>query len=296
MAEETTGRENDQEIEMRARNMGWIPEEEWDPDKAGGRPKPKYFKTAREFVDSVEGNIPQLLERNRYLDNEVTRLNDQVKSMETKLDETGKLVQHLHDSSKALGERAYKKGKEEALAEMRKAADEGDPEKFDRAKEQLDKLEEDRAKETAPEPAKEPAKDPEPKEPEPAKPNIDPETQAWVDKNTWFQSDFLLNQAMIEIHGEVRIEHPDLSITEQLDESKRRLVEKFPRKFGVNPAREAPSSVGSPGPGHRKSEGKRTFQDLPREDQESFERQRAFMAERGVEYTREEFLRDYQWE
>ena len=57
----------DPQVEVRARNMGWVPEAEWDEERATreGKRKPKVFKTATEYVADNEASLPMLRATNR---------------------------------------------------------------------------------------------------------------------------------------------------------------------------------------------------------------------------------------
>lgn len=290
--------ENDQEIEVVARNMGWVPEEEWDDSAAAkaGRPKPRRFKSAREFVDSVRANLPIALERNEALNTQVTTLKTELEQTRAKLEETGNLVRSMHDNAQKLRERAFQQGREDVLKRMEEAADEGDGEKFRAARAELDKIDEEAKVQAEPKKEEPAASDQKPKANNEAAPQVDAETQAWVDANAWFQKDITLNSYMIEMHGAVRNEHPGLSISEQLEMAADRVKERFPEKFGINPHRDAPATVGSPGrPRVRDGGPKRLFSDLPEEDRQNFRSMQRLFKERGEEYTEEQFLADYAW-
>ena len=297
----------DPQVEVRARNMGWVPEAEWDEEKAAkeGRRKPGRFKAAEEYIKDIESNIPALIGRNRHLSDKVTGLEQQVAripDLEAKLDDTGRLAEHLLESQKRSADAAYQRCIEATEKRMKQAVKESDDEAYDAAKADRDRLEEERT-ETEPEPP--PRREPEVKEPErnddtpearrrAAREKLDPETRSWVESNPWFDTDIVLNGAMIEELGEVKTERPGLSVSDGLAEAKRRVMDKFPRKFGLNPARDAPPTVGRPGPGGQHTNG-HAFADIPREDQESFRRQQRIMKERGTEWTDEEIAASY-WE
>jgi len=302
----------DSQIEIRARNMGWKPESEWDDEQAArdGKRKPKVFKTAEEYVRDVDASVPILRERNEFLSNEVTKLNGrlgEIDELKTKLDDTGRLAEHLLESQKRSADAAYQRGIEATEKRMKQAVKESDDEAYDAAKADRDRLEEERAVETTevapPEP---PRREPESQRRDDNGPEavearrremrkkLDPETRTWVEANSWFDDSLLLNQAMMREFGRVKVERPGVGVTDALNEAKRRVQDKFPEEFGLNPARDAPPTVGRPGPGGQHTNG-HAFADVPREDQESFKRQQKIMKERGVEFTEQEFLDRYEW-
>ena len=80
------------------------------------------------------------------------------------------------------------------------------------------------------------------------------------------------------------------------DEAKQRVVEKFPRKFGINPARNTAPSVRTPSGAERRTSS-RSFSDIPPEDQASYRRQQRIMKEqRGIDWTDEEIAAAHPWD
>lgn len=274
-------------IDERARRMGWRPEEEWD-DSRGTR-RPAKFLTAEEYLDKVANDLPVLRERNRFLDETVVKLDRQVGEMGARLTETGELVKTLHEQNKQIGERARAQARRELEEEQRNAVLEADPEKFDAAKARLAELDKpsEPARETPPVPVP---------TPKPA-PTQDPVVTAWRSENQWFDKDQTLNAYAIEENINVNRETPGISASEALAETKRRVMEKFPEKFGINPRRSAPSAVQTPGaPRDAKRGNGKSFDDLPEEAKTAFSRLQKNMKERGVDYKPEEYLADYAWD
>lgn len=298
----------DPQIEIRARNMGWVPETEWDEERAAreGRQKPLKFKTAEEWVRDTEASVPMMRGQIRAMSDELTALKDkaaEVDSLKSKLDDTGRLAEHLLESQRRSNQAAYDRGILDAEARMKQAVKEGDEAAYDEAKADRDRLDAERVQEFEAEAPPPPQRQEQQRQQEDtpearrqaARSRLDPETRSWVEANGWFDNDIVLNGAMIEELGMVKTEMPGVSVTEGLEEAKRRVVEKFPRKFGINPAREAPSSVRQPSGGPTRTKN-RTFADIPAADQESYRRQQRFMKERGVEWTDDEIVASHQWD
>ena len=65
-----------------------------------------------------------------------------------------------------------------------------------------------------------------------------------------------------------------------------------PEKFNINPRRDAPSAVSQPS-GARQNDGSKSFDSIPRADQEAYEKHRKMMESKGVKYTKAEFMADY---
>lgn len=251
--------EDQRKLEARARRMGWVPQAEFRGD-------PAKWVDAEEFIEIGLGNNRILAERNEKLDREVVEL-------KSKVDESGQVLGALHGQIKALNDRfinadraGYARGRAEAEARMRAAAAEADVEAFDAAKADLDAY--DRAPPPAPEA---------PRTAAPARPQIDPVTQAWVgeSRNEWFK-DEELSEAAIVAHKRLIAKNPRYKTPEgQLEglnaareevfkRYRDEIAERYPHLI-ENPRRAASGSVRSPsgdrGSGARSK--KRTVADLP---------------------------------
>lgn len=264
--------------EKRARDLGWVPESDWDDERAEreGRRKPSKFITADEFIERTEGNLPIMRDQMR-------RMEAKLADADGKLNDMHGILSTQREMSRKAVERAYARGVEAAEAKMREAVVEGDTDKYDAAKEELAKLAEHA-------PVAE-----EPKRPEqPAKVEIDPVTTSWVAQNPWFQADADANRAMISEHSKIKKANPDLPLWEQFEKAKRIVMKRYPEAFNINPRREAPASVDTPS-GARQNGGKASFDSIPKADQDAYERQRKMFEGRKPpeKYTKEEFMRDY---
>jgi len=280
-----TEHEPDPEIEARARRQGWVPEDEWDDVRAEaeGRHKPTRFVTAQEYLDRIESNAPMMRAELRKSDKERAELRKQ-------LDEVGSLVKWQAKQAKTQREKAYEQGIKDAEARMRQAVTEADTEGFETAKADHERLIEEARADDGPK-----FETDEPPAGEGKKGKTDPDTQAWLDKNPWFNKDPELNASMIKRHQKVLNEMPGLSITESLDEAKRRVVERFPDEFGINPRRKAPGAVSHPSGdrGNRSSSIQQRFNALPAEDKAIYAKHKEMFAARNAEYTVEEFMEGY---
>jgi len=288
------------QYEERARTMGWFPEDEWDEERAErtGMKKPAKFLSAEDFITKVEGELPILRQTNRALGDKVTRLEKEVTetstSLQGKIDDLSLLVEDMHRSNREIGKRAYEKGLREAQAIKKQAIEEGDHDAVDKADQTIADLE--AVKPSDEDPPARASDDRPPQNGSDRTPRLEPEMQSWINANPWFMRDATLNAFVIEEHGILMQERPGVPEHELLDEVKQKAIDTFPRKFGKNPRRSAPASVGSPGPGRGRESGGNTFADIPAEDQAAFRRQKEYMAEKGIEYTKEEYVSEYQFD
>ena len=305
--EEVRDRENDDggagddgaasEVEKTARRLGWRPESEWD-DTRGTRRPPK-FLTADEYIAKVENDVPVLRERLRHQDQQIGVLDTKVTDLSGKLGESTALIKTLVEQNKSVGKRAYEKAKRELAAEKLAAVSAADTDAYAgvvQREQELDKEFEDvevvaTRTETKPAVVAQPTATTEP----------DPITKAWLAENTWFTKDPVLNAfARSEndaVWAKAKEDGESLGKLDALIETKRRVVEKFPERFGINPRRNSKGSVNEPRGGQEKPKkpGQHTFDDLPEDAQQTYERLKVQFADRGEKYTKEEYVADYQF-
>lgn len=251
------------EIEDRARKMGWVAKEEFkgDPDR---------WRPADEFVSRGENLLPILQANNRKLEG---RLAD----METKNKQLLETMEELTVFTRTATERERKKAREEALAEITEAAKTADPERASRAAQTLSAID------AAPAPQRTEQRT------EPEKPKADPEIQAWIGENKWFNTSPKLNGYALETYGELERDAPGMSTAERLAETKKRTMEAYPEAFGMS-KRATAASVASPSGGPAPKKG-RTYDDLPADAKRACDK---FVGTiKG--YKREDYVRDYDW-
>lgn len=200
-------------IEDRARLRGWKPESEYHGP-------PGRWRSAEEFMRVGENDRAVLFEENRRLETKLNRVS-------RKFDQQTQTIEELRagvEAMKNLAQRADERGYGRALSELKDkrtaAVEIGDRQTFDQIDQQIDVLQAERAKVTAP---------PEPVAP---KPKIAPEILEFVEANPWYNSDQTLNRSMQAFFQAVEIKHPGYSLDEKLETAKARVVAEFPEKFG----------------------------------------------------------------
>lgn len=166
---------------------------------------------------------------------------------------------------------------------QRKATAEADVATFDEADRQIRYLEQQRPlSETKP--AKQ--NDPAPSQPDPA-------AIAWMGENPWFNTDTNLRAAAIAVDATLLVEQPHLSVADRLKKVKEAVVAANPSKFPTQVRQQAPA-VSRPGmqtaPRSAKPKEK-TESDLPAEDRAIMDR-----LVRQKVLTKEQYLKDYQWD
>lgn len=237
----------EKQYEERARRQGWRPKEQYSGD-------PARWVDAKTFVLRGEAELPLIRERFRKMDDQFATTKTELADTKKKLNEASEVLVELRDMSRAAEERAYKRAVAELQAKQREAVREASEAKFEEAQREIDSL---------PKPKPIPAKvDPPARETTPAVAPPSPVYAQWVAENSWFNTDRILNVVAIEEEKAIQVEFPGWSVSDQLDEVKRRVMDRFPEKFG-NKRRSAPAAVArSEAPPPARSKGK-TVKDLP---------------------------------
>lgn len=252
--------EEEQAVEAQARRMGWRPEAEYKPGR-GNRP----WVDAATFVERGMSELPVLRNRYRELDSKFDNVTKELVDTKKTITEQAQVLAELREMSKNAEDRAYIRAARELAARERQAVESADTAAYDAVQRERQDLEQHRTRPVAA-PVAAPTVAPATSAP-PAPP---PEVAQWIQENPWFTTDRVLNQVAIAFDAEVKAEHPDWTVTEQLAEAKARVVARFPEKFG-NARRAAPATVltsnNSPPPRKGKS-----VKDLPKEFQDAFAR------------------------
>lgn len=293
----SSGGSADPQVEARARRMGWRTEADFEDGSMERRP-PK-FLSAEEYIEKVESDLPILRERNRFLDNTVSKLESkldetakELKTNNTRMDELGKLVEDLHSQNQAVGKRAYEAAKRDLEAVKRRAVSEADEATYDEADRRLSELDRYRPDDT-PKPKKQAADDDEPapkrQAETPPAPKISRVAQDWIDSNKDLMTDPVTNPVAVSLH--TRNMASGMTETESLAKLTEQIKAEFPHKFN-NARREAPSTVAGSSPQGRTTK-KQTFDSLPADAKQTYERLERYMASKGKSYTKETYAKDY---
>lgn len=271
-----------------ARRLGWRPEEEW---KGPESKKPREFLPAKEYIDQTLSAVPAMRERIRRYDQTVDQQGRQITDLNSKIADQGQLLRELLDRSRGAEKAGYERARRELEAQKREAVTAADPAAYDRADAQLQALEKQHAEVAKPvDPPADTRAPPARQEQQP--PQVAPEVAEFVRENPWFNTDKVLHVAAVDTLDQVDKEMPGASLAERLAETKRRVEEEFPQRFGRNPRRDAPSTVNPPSGGNGgRQPKKKTVADLPAEAKAELARFKNLI--KG--FTDEEYLADYQW-
>lgn len=218
-------KEQEPDIEARARRMGWVPKEEFRGPESG-------WKDAEAFVEAGENALPVLRERNRKLDSEVAKLQAIVRELPGKL---SKIEQQM-----------YERATRELKDRQRKAVESGDVEEFDAVEREISSLQKQA------------------KEEDGGKKKVDtqPIVDAWAKQNPWFNDDEDMAAYAQGIHSKTWDGNPD-TLEENLEMVTERVKKTFAAKF-ENPNRQKPAAVEGNGAKIKTKRGK-GYDDMPAE-------------------------------
>lgn len=253
---------SEEEAESQARLLGWRPKDEFngDDDK---------FTDAKTFLDRANTNIPMLRENAKKIDARNRQLEEQIKSMNEKLQA---LTKRADDADKLGYERAIR----EIEARQRKAVENGDVDEWDNLQKQKQDL------------------NVKPTHTAPTNQNIDINDQIAIQvfeqSNPWFKKDPELNEDMVGFIMGIKSKNPDLALSEVLERAKERTIRANPDKF--TDKKNTVLSSSSEG-------GRKSYASIPAADRAVFDRELERnirdMEIRGVAKEKiEQFKKEYQ--
>lgn len=264
MEQEIDQVETSPEVIAEARQMGWVPQEEFRGDESKWRSADEFVERGREILPIVLKNKEELLHKNKVLENE--------------LKEIKAAMEDFKEYRKADKDRMYKQALSDLKFKKKEAVDNSDGEMVVAIDEAIDELktEQHEVKEQPKGVAKEPV--------------VDPEFMKWVNENDWYANNAVLQYAANAAGVEVMEEFPGLKGKPFLDKVTSKVRERYPEKFG-NVRRESASSVeegGNPAPRGSK---KKTYANLPADAKAACDK----FVKQGI-MKQEEYVSEFEWD
>lgn len=250
------------ETESRARQMGWVPKEEF-------RGPPDLWRDADEFVRRGEEVLPIVRANLSKAERKVAELESKLQTVTTEFSDR---VARL-DRATAAGIKQRIDGIHAYYEqEKRKAVEVGDIEKYDALNRQhVEQV--GAAREEAEEITRLPQRKAEPT----LAPDIKQTVESWVGKHQqagWWGNDREMTETAIAIHVALRNAKPDQPIPDNLEEVERRLAKLYPDKISTKETTREPAPTvesGSRRPGTAQPKGK-GWADIPAEDRKQAEK------------------------
>jgi gas vesicle protein len=260
------------EIEVKAKEMGWIPKDEFRGD-------PAKWTDAAEYVARGENLLPIVRAQNRELSGEVKSLREEVKNLRETNAASAEAIQALKDFNSAENRRVLKAQADATRQALIEAKKEGDPEAEVRLTEQL--ADEKKALETA-----EAGKTKGYPKPE-GRPNGEGEDftktadwKAWATDNPWFGADKKRSALAFGVAEELRSDpaHKTLIGRKFLD----KVTEEVEKIFNPQQQGRQQSKVegGARGTGDGGGSGQ-SYSDLPKDARDICERQATKLVGKG---------------
>lgn len=251
-----------EQIEETAREQGWKPEDEWK-----GEPPKRGFVTAEEFLRAGDESLPLVTKRNEELKTDNEQLRADLDSLKQKV---GRFTDFQNKAQAKL--RQERDMAIEALQKERAMAiSEADGDKVIETEKKIAELQNTPLEGEGP----------------------PPPVQSWLDDNQWYEKDTDMRDLANGISLRLKEERPDLMGPAHLEELSKRVKKAMPHKF-KNPKREQDSGIEPP---RRQPPGNaRTFENLPADAKAAYEDYKELQATLGREYTKEQYLKNYEWE
>jgi hypothetical protein len=251
-------------IEDRAKSMGWAPKEEW-------RGAPEKWIDAEVFVERGESILPILKATNRHLQDDMSALRNELSAAKSALQNSVAAIEELKKFNSDANRQKMKESKEALVKQLKEARAEGNLDAEVEISDQLDNVR--AAERDAAKPPSKPNGDTAPPQNDPTK---NPDYQAWLSDNPWFESNARKRALAVAIAAELREDPAYKGVTGRKFFDK--VTEETEKTLGgPAPVRrttkvESPSQAGGDG-GPRKS-----YADLPTEAKQACDK----MADRLV--------------
>lgn len=220
MSEEASALSEPDDQEVKARETGWVPKEEW-------KGKPDNWKPAADWLERSNPRYVPALEK------KIGNLEGKLAKQET---EFADRLKRLESSTRAALKDERERIEREAEARILKATELGDTEGVKKAlsdqKKDMERLSE-KAEVAA---DKQELK--ETKEASDLPPEVKKRLESWLEDNDWYSSNRRLARQFDYIYSVVEEDMPGATILERLAAAREKLVEENPTKFGKKAAEE----------------------------------------------------------
>lgn len=207
--------ETQDQLEARARTMGWKPQVEYRGD-------PRRWTDARTFIAHGEETLPILRDQNRRMSEKQVALEGRLTDQARTISEQAAAIQDTMKLARQANDAGYSRAMRELTDKRLEAVESGDTASFTQVQEEIDAMVKARSEPTpTPVVVTKPAADP-------AIVALDPAITAFVAANPWFNTNPVLTKAMIDMHNAVIAESPLMDVADQLKVAKERLAKTFP--------------------------------------------------------------------
>lgn len=238
------------DVEQEARQMGWVPEDEFKGNK-------DHWIGAEEYVERGRKVMPILLSNNKRLQTQLKAQSDKLSALETALQASTRAMEKLEGHYTEANKRAVETARQNLINEMKQAREDNDVEGELAARDKLDELK--KSTDDLSSKQKDPPKKEEPKS------VLSDEFVSWQNDNPWFsgtsKEDKQKTKEVVRIAEDLREEGSELTGREFMEECVRILEKRNKPEPRTSKVEAAPNRRENGGGGS--SGGGKTFADLP---------------------------------
>lgn len=206
--------------EAKAREMGWVPKEEYRGDPSGWRDADEFVRRGEEVLPIVRSNLDRERKRTAELQTKLDRMETDFSARMARLDAVTRAglkhqAQQIHSSYEAA---------------KRQAVENGDLARYDTLHQQhVQALTEF---DTQTEKAETAATEAEAKRAPPAlPPDVKEAVEGFIARHDWWDKDTEMTSMAVSIHETLAKTHPGMPITDNLAETEKRIKAMYPEKF-----------------------------------------------------------------
>lgn len=264
-SDDTGGGNSAPDVEARAKEMGWIPKEQFRG------PEDKWVD-AQSFVERGETILPIIQANNRKLYGKVAALESQLAQATTVIKSSQETIEALKEFNDEMAQRQAKTRKTELRTAINAAREAGDVEQENELMDELGEVSVALKKaEASPRGTARPNGQQPPREQPPVQP--DPITQQWMTDNTWFGQDERRTDLAMVVAQRLRRDPANAGLQQRafLDKVAEEVDEILPSGARRNGHDRVEGGVRSSGATHSGS-GKH-YSDLPKEAKEACDKQ-----------------------
>lgn len=228
-------------IETEARNMGWVPEEDFRGNK-------DHWVDAEQFVERGRQVLPILVQNNKRLQRELLTRDQKIGNLQTSLESQQEMLERLEDRYGKITQQAVTDAKARLKAELKEAREDDDLDKELDIQEQLRALNDVK-------PEEKPVKKEAPK----VDTSLSPEFVQWHADNPWYGEDKKKTKAVLRIAEDLRDDGNTMTGIDFMEEC----VRQYEDTSTQAPPNRTPVSRVDGGSGRGGQRTGKSFADLP---------------------------------
>jgi hypothetical protein len=279
-----------EEVETRARTMGWMPKDKF---VAEGQPEAKWM-SAEDYVARGESIMPILKANNKKLADRLSKTETELQSTKQLLTAAGEAIEELKNFRSTLAKDKVKEQKAQVLTALTEAKKSGDTDAEVKLTDQLTEVNAALKEAEKPAPAAKPTATTQ-------APELSEASKSWMRDNPWFGQDQRKTGLAMGLSNEWKAQGKQTGTQEffdYVDQEINKIFDQNAERRGA--ASKVSSTNNSGGEGEGRTNGGRTFADLPPEAKAACDRSAAKLVGKGLAYKtkddwRKAYVEQYDW-